>query len=63
MGLLGLYMGTVTQLRKKIVGPAVFLKLVHPLRFSDPACAENRLGFIAKKKVLFKCPIWTFHFG
>ena len=43
MGLLGLYMGKVTRVRKKLVGSAVFLKLVRPLVFSDPACAENRV--------------------
>ena len=42
MGLLGLYMGKVTRVRKKLVGSAVFLILVRPLVFSDPACAENR---------------------
>ena len=42
MGLLGLYMGKVTRVRKKLVGSAVFLKLVRPLVFSDPAFAENR---------------------
>ena len=44
MGLLGLYMGKVTRVRKKLVGSAVFLKLVRPLVFSDPACAENRVS-------------------
>ena len=43
MGLLGLYMGKVTRVRKKLVLSAVFLKLVRPLVFSDPACAENRV--------------------
>ena len=43
MGLLGLYMGKVTRVRKKLLGAAVFLKLVRPLVFSDPACAENRV--------------------
>ena len=43
MGLLGLYMGKVTRVRKKLVGSAVFFKLVRPLVFSDPACAENRV--------------------
>ena len=43
MGLLGLYMGKVALVRKKLVGSAVFLKLVRPLVFSDPACAENRV--------------------
>ena len=41
MGLLGLYMGKVSWVWKKLVGSAVFLKLVRPLVFSDPACAEN----------------------
>ena len=44
MGLLGLDMGKVIRLRKKLVGSAVFLKLVRPLVFSEPACAENRVG-------------------
>ena len=44
MGLLGLYMGNVARVRKKLVGCAVFLKLVCPLFFSDPACAENCVG-------------------
>ena len=43
MGLLGLYIGKVTLVRKKLVGSAFFLKLVRPLVFSDPACAENRV--------------------
>ena len=43
MGLLGLYMGKVTRVRKKLVGSAVFLKLVRPLVFSDQTCAENRV--------------------
>ena len=37
-------MGKVTRVRKKLVGSAVFLKLVRPLVFSDPTCAENRVG-------------------
>ena len=45
MGLLGLYMGKVTRLRKKLIGFAVFLKLVRPLVFSDPADAENRVDY------------------
>ena len=44
MGLLGLYMGKVTRVRKKLVGSAVFLKLIRPLVFRDPACAENRVA-------------------
>ena len=51
MGLLGLYMGKVTLVRKKLVGSAFFLKLVRPLVFSDPADAENRVG--KKKKNQF----------
>ena len=43
MGLLGLDMGKVIRVRKKLVGSAVFLKLVRPLIFSDQACAENRV--------------------
>ena len=43
MGLLGLYMGKVTWVLKKLVGSTVFLKLVRPLVFSDPACAEYRV--------------------
>ena len=45
MGLLGLNMGKVSRVRKKLVGSSVFLKLVRPrpLVFSDPACAENRV--------------------
>ena len=43
MGLLGLYMGKVTRVRKKLVGSAVFLQLVRPLVFSDAVCAENRV--------------------
>ena len=31
---------------EKLVGSAVFLKLVRPLVFSDPACAENRVGVV-----------------
>ena len=42
MGLLGRYMEKVTRVREKLVGSAVFLKLVRPLVFSDPAFAENR---------------------
>ena len=43
MGLMDLYMGKVTQVRKKFVGSAIFLKLMRPLVFSDPASAENRV--------------------
>ena len=43
MRLEGLDMRKVTRVRKKIVGSALFLKLVRPLVFSDPACAENRV--------------------
>ena len=43
MGLLGLYMRKVTQLREKMVCSMVFLRLVRPPVFSDPACAENRV--------------------
>ena len=43
MGLLGLYMGKVTRVRKKLVGYAVFLKLVRPLVFSDLPCAKTAL--------------------
>ena len=46
MGLLCLYMGKVTRVRKKLVGSTVFLKLVRPLVFSDPAFAENRVDLI-----------------
>ena len=46
MGLLGLYMGKVTRVQKKLVGSAVFLKLMRPLVLSDMACAENRLGIV-----------------
>ena len=52
MGLLGLYMGKVTRVRKKWVGSPVFLKLVRPLVFSDPACAENRVVIIIMKHYL-----------
>ena len=45
MGLLGLYMGKVTRVQQKLVGSAVFLKLVRPLVFSDPAGAENRVYY------------------
>ena len=56
MGLLGLDMGKVTRVRKKlVVGSAVFLKLVRPLVFSNLGCAENRilLGFSALGGSLF----------
>ena len=43
MGLLSLYMGKVTPVRKKLVSSPVFLKLVRPLVFRDPASAENRV--------------------
>ena len=46
MGRLGLYMGKVTQVQKKLVGSAVFLKFVRPLVFSYPACAENRVRIV-----------------
>ena len=45
MGLLGLYMGKVTWVWKKLVGSAVFLKLVRLLVFNDSACAENRVVY------------------
>ena len=41
MGLLGLYMGKVTRVLKKMVGSSVFLKLVRPIVFSNPACTEK----------------------
>ena len=41
MGLIGHYIGKVSRVQKKLVGPAVFLKLVRHLVFSDPAFAEN----------------------
>ena len=44
MGLLVLYMGKVTRVQKKLLGSAVFLKLVRNPVVSDPACAENRVG-------------------
>ena len=43
MGLIGLYMGKVTLMRKKLVASSVFLKWVRPLVCSDPASAENRV--------------------
>ena len=43
MGLLGLYMGKVTRVQKKLAGSTVFPKLVRPLIYSDPACGENRV--------------------
>ena len=43
MGLLGLDMGKDIRLQKKLLGYAVFQKLVRPLVFSDPACAEKRV--------------------
>ena len=46
MGLLGLYMGKVTRVLKKMVGSSVFLKLVRPLVFSDPACAGKRVKMV-----------------
>ena len=48
MGLLGLYMGKVTRVHKKLVGYSVFLKLVRPLVF-DPACAENRVHSLLRQ--------------
>ena len=44
MGLLGLDMGKVTRVQQKLLGPAVFLKLVRTSVFSDPACAEKRVA-------------------
>ena len=51
MGLLGLYMGKVSRVRKKLVISAVFLKLVRLLVFSDPACAESRVMHDSGKKI------------
>ena len=48
MGTLGICMGKVTLVLKKMVGFAVFLKLVRPLVSSDPACAENRVPMIIR---------------
>ena len=45
MGLMGIYMGKVTQVREKFVGSAVFLKLVRPVVLSDPAFAEYRVVY------------------
>ena len=44
MGLLSLYMGKVTRVRKKLASSAVFLKLLRPLVFSDPTYAEKDEG-------------------
>ena len=46
MGLMGFYMGKVTRLWKKLVSSAVFLKLVHPLVFNDPACVIRADEFL-----------------
>ena len=54
MGLLGLYMGKVAQVRKYLVSCALFLKLVRPLIFSDPACAENRVCYTFSFQVKIK---------
>ena len=43
---------------KKMVGSAVFLKLVRPLVFSDPACAENRVVLI--KRAAYLWDSWAF---
>ena len=53
MRLLGFYMGNVTRVRKKMIGSAVFLKLVRPIIFCDPACAENRVP-MGSNSLLFK---------
>ena len=53
MGHLGLYMGKVTRVREKMVGSAVFLKLVRSLVFSDPACGENRVRRCMVKFLVF----------
>ena len=53
MGLLGLYMGKVTRVRKKLVGTVFFLKLVRPLVLSDPACSENRVRVLLMACSLF----------
>ena len=50
MGLLGLYMGKVTRVRNKLVGAAVFLKLVRPLVSSDPAFSESRVTKVTASK-------------
>ena len=54
MGLLDLNMGKGNRVRIKLVISAVFLKLVRPLAFSDPACAENRVKGGGFKRVTFK---------
>ena len=50
MRLLGLYMGKVALVRKKLVGSAVFLNFVRPLVLSAPAWAENRVVDFSKEE-------------
>ena len=54
-------MGKVTHVRKKMEGSAVFLKLVRPLVFSDPACAENRVVTIHLQLVTSHQQLVTSH--
>ena len=57
MGLFGLYMGKYTRVGRKLVGSAVFLKMVRPLIFSDPACAGNRVRHRLDEFLVFN---WAF---
>ena len=43
-------MGKVTRVWKKLVGSAVFLKLVRPLVSSDPAFSESRVTKVTASK-------------
>ena len=52
--------GSLNSIRPDSVGTAAyFTKALGKAPLSEVI----RLGFIAKKKVLFKCPIRTFHLG
>ena len=60
MGHLGLNMGKVIRVRKKLVGSPVFLKLVRPLVFSDPACVDNRVRALVFKLNQTTCTLRSF---
>ena len=54
MGLLGLYMGKVTRVRKKLVDSTVFLNLVRPLVLSDPACVDNCVDYVFNARYAYR---------
>ena len=62
MGLLGLYMGKVTRVRKKLVGSAVFLKLVPPLLISNPVYIVQLYNSMNNLFLLLRSNVYILNF-